>query len=59
MENNLNLKPYPTKARGKKQVNQTYSKFYHKSPGLTSLHELALEQNLSDIPTFKLVEVWA
>lgn len=43
MENNLNLNPYCSKTRGKKQVSRTYSKFYHKSPGLANLHKLALE----------------
>jgi hypothetical protein len=43
MRKKLYLNSHPTGVRGKKQVNQTYSKFYHKSPGLASLHELALE----------------
>lgn len=39
MRKKLCLNSHPTGARGKKQVSRTYSKFYHKSPGLTSLHE--------------------
>lgn len=50
MKKEPNLNPYSSKARGKKQINRAYSKFYHNSPGLTTLHKLVLEQNLSDIP---------
>ena len=45
MRKKLYLNSHPTGVRGKKQVSRTYSKFYHKSPGLTSLHESSLETN--------------
>ena len=45
MKKNLCLSSHPTGVRDKKQESRSYSKFYHNSPGLTRLYEMALETN--------------
>lgn len=50
MRKKLCLNSHPTGVRGKKQEKIIYSKFYHNSPGLTSIHKLVLGRNLSDFP---------
>ena len=50
MTKKLCLKPHSTGVRGKKQEKISYRKFYHNSPGSTSLHKLVLGRNLSDFP---------
>lgn len=57
MRKKLCLNSHPTGARGKKQVSRTYSKFYHKSPGLTSPHELFLGQKSNDSSQSKYKQI--